>query len=118
MGSLPIRFTELHAQRASDSDSKEFVPTSVRTPEVQQYVPNYAKYMDTQKFMSFATFMDKQSAPEKASDCKNTTELDAWYKKQKAVIKEYVPKAYANFPIKKLEKTTKRMLHGFMPRLT
>merc|ERR1712072_910615 len=41
----------------------------------------------------------------KADDCKTMKELNAWFAKQKAVIKSYVPAAYANYPLKSLEKT-------------
>merc|ERR1712216_566015 len=92
------------AQRPRDSDRNVYVPASYGATGVQKYVPSYANYMDVHKFVALAELVKEQHAPEKADDCKTMKELDAWFAKQKAVIKSYVPAAYAKYPLKSLEK--------------
>jgi hypothetical protein len=84
--------------------ANQLTPSRIDTPEVQDLVPSYAKHSDVDFFLSFATFMQENDAPEKAEDCKTMKQLNAWHKKQNAVIKEFVPQAYQSYPTHALEK--------------
>jgi hypothetical protein len=102
---------QLHVEDGFSLDARQFpltrVNAPVNAPEVQDLVPSYAKQMDVEMFLSFASFIQQQQqqrAPEKVGECKNMNQLNAWYKKQNAIIKEFVPKAYQTFPAHALEK--------------
>jgi len=104
---LTARFAGLHAQSISDSDTKEFMPTNTHSAQVQKYVPRYANYMDVQKFETFRSSVEQQKAPARAANCTTMKELDAWFKKEKAIVKEFVPAAYTHYPLRSLEKKYK-----------
>jgi hypothetical protein len=95
---------ELQVEDGFSRGVKQFTPMRIETPEVQDLVPSYATHSDVHLFLSFATFMQKNDAPEKVEDCKTMNQLNAWHKKQNAIIKEFVPEAYQSFPAHSLEK--------------
>merc|ERR1711998_669492 len=66
-----------------------------------------ANYMDVEKFAAVSTSIEEMPAPEHSSDCKTMKELDAWFKKQKAILKKYVPSEYEKHYSASLEKTYK-----------
>jgi hypothetical protein len=88
-----------NAKKAADEKS-----SNASTAAVDNLVPSYAKQVHTEMFLSYASFINQQHAPEKVSDCKNMMQLKAWYNKENAIIKEFVPQAYQTFPARALEK--------------
>merc|ERR1712046_306012 len=50
---------ELQVEHGFPLDDKQFTLARIDTPEVQDLVPTYAKHMEVQRFLSFATFIQE-----------------------------------------------------------
>jgi len=101
---LATRFAALHAPSATSSEK---LLVAAKSAESQKYVPNYANYMDVEKFAAISNSVEEMHAPEHPSDCKTLKDLDAWFTKQKAILKKYVPSAYQKHYSDSLEKKYK-----------
>jgi hypothetical protein len=95
---------ELQSEGVFASSTAQLTPSPIQTRADQDLIPAYATYMDVEMFLSFASFVQEQHAPETAVECKTMRQLNAWHRKQNAIIKQFVPAAYEAFPAHALEK--------------
>jgi len=110
---------------SGQSSFNHYIPAAYQ--KFFQYTPgDYQKYMDFQKYMDhqvwpysdigsnysmrdyqaeWPKYQNEQgNAPSDAKDCKNETQLKAWYHSQVATIKEWVPEAMQNRSLASLHK--------------